>query len=70
MITPIEMIISLILTLIVGIVIGWSYRKKDELDKIKVKNDIKTWAKLMREANEKLIVVYKGLNEVYKEVSK
>ena len=65
-----KIVLALILTLIIGIVIGWSYRKKDELDKIKVKNDIKTWAKLIREANQKLIIVYKGLNEVYKEVSK
>lgn len=42
----------------------------EEINKDQIKKDIEEWAKLMREANEKLIVVYNGLNEVYKEVSK
>ena len=53
----------------------YAYRKinqmeREEINKEQIKKDIEEWAKLMREANEKLIVVYDSLNEIYKEVSK
>ena len=53
----------------------YAYRKinqmeREEINKDQIKKDIEEWAKLMGEANEKLIVVYDSLNEIYKEVSK
>ena len=42
----------------------------EELNKEQIKKDIEEWAKLMREANEKMIVIYNRLDEVYREISK
>ena len=71
MITPIEMAISLILILIVGIVLGSIRRKMlDELDKNKVKRDIEKWANGLKEANEKMLEIHEGMEVVYKGVVK
>lgn len=68
-----ELIIIVLTTLgfLVGFFIARSkYKKDEEMDKVQVKKDIKNWAKLMREANQKISLIYKELNEVYGRVGK
>ena len=64
-----------ILAVFVGILIGRVFPKKknrspDEIDKEQVKEDILDWAKSIKEADEKLIKVYEGLGQIYREVAK
>lgn len=77
--TKTEMIVWLaigLLATLVGFLMGKVFtqrkqrleRKADEINKEQVKKDILEWAKSIREANEKLIKVYEGLGEIYKEV--